>query len=391
MKKDVLNALSGIYPNTIPSKETLNHPGIIHHVTGIDPFEDTPKAFEIAWEKLGIDIHVAKPRANAKRPTKGVDTWKDGNLRFSPLGIYPTSAWIEYCPHIPKTDIEWPFQYDATKDGFLSEDKVGTIPDMEMHATFRPEGGLAGEGNQGTIRQLREVTSDFNRYFGNKAVQYHIYYTTLFMWPIVKFGWEPFVMAATYNPEKFNEQLWKPWSEASRKYCEIAATLDSEVIFMHDDIVSGTGPIFPPEFYEEYIFSRYNYILDPLVKAGKKIVYVCDGNLDYFLERLLDFPFDALQFENPATPFERILETWGKAGKGFIGGISTELLTNGTPEDVKKHTRKVIEAGRIYPGFIISSCGGLHGDIPLQNIIAYFETRNEMGIPADLTQNIVIQ
>lgn len=385
MKQDVIDALSGIFPEKIPSKETLNHPDLMKYVSGIDPFEDTPISFEITWEKLGIDIHVAKPKSNAVRSKSGNSTWEEGNLQFSPLGVYSTSALIEFCPNIDKGDIAWPFQYDATQDGFLPDEKKGTIPNLEMHATFRPEGGLAGEGQQGTIEQLREATSEFNRYFGNKAVHYHIYYTTLFMWPIVKFGWEPFVMAAASYPEQFNEQLWNPWSEVSRKYTEIAATLDSEVIFMHDDIVSGSGPIFPPEFYEQYIFPRYNYIFEPLVKAGKKIVYVCDGNLDCFLERLLDFPIDGLQFENPATPFERVLETWGNAGRGFIGGISTELLTNGTPGQVKKHTREVIEAGRKYPGFIISSCGGLHGSIPLENALAYFETRNLMGIPADLT------
>lgn len=239
MKQDVINALSGIFPEKIPSKETLNHLDLMKYVSGIDPFEDTPRSFEITWEKLGIDIHVAKPKSNVVRLKAGNSTWQEGNLQFLPLGVYPTSVQIEFCPHIDKGDIAWPFQYDATQDGFLSDEKKGTIPNLAMHATFRPEGGLAGEGQQGTIEQLREATSEFNRYFGNKAVQYHIYYTTLFMWPIVKFGWEPFVMAAASYPEQFNEQLWVPWSKASRKYTEIAATLDSEVIFMHDDIVSG--------------------------------------------------------------------------------------------------------------------------------------------------------
>jgi len=383
MKQDVIDALSGRFPKCIPSKETLNHPGIIKYVTGIDPFEDTPKAFELAWERLGIDIHVAKPTTNAPRPFSQ-DTWQEGNLRFSPLGVYPTSAPIEFCPEIQKDDIDWPFLHDASQDGFLSPDMEEKIANAEMHATFRPEGGLAGEGQQGTIEQLSAITSDFNNYFGDKAVQYHIYYTTLFMWPVVKFGWESFMLAAAVYPERFDEMLWKPWAEVSRKYTELAATLDSEVIFMHDDLVAGSGPVFAPEFYETYIFPKYNYIFEPLVKAGKKIVYVCDGNLDCFLERLLEFPIDGLQFENPATPFQRVLDTWGKAGRGFIGGISTELLTSGTPDDVRKHTKEVIESGSKYPGFIISSCGGLHGNIPFENIKAYFETRKIMGIHARL-------
>ncbi len=379
MKSDVIDALSGRFPKHIPSKETLNHPGIMQYVTGINPFENTPDAFEQTWERLSIDIHVAKPTANAVRPLSS-DTWQEGNLVFSPLGVYPTSATKEYCPDIKKNDIDWPFLYDATQDVFLSPALRRGIPNAEMHSTFRPEGGLPGEGYQGTVEELRKITSNFNQHFGDKAVQYHIYYTTLFMWPVVKFGWEAFMMAVTIDPERFDEVLWKPWTEVSRKYTETAATLDSEVIFMHDDLVSGAGLIFPPDFYEKYIFPRYNYIFEPLVKAGKKIVYVCDGNLDFFLERLLEFPIDGLQYENPATPYQRILDTWGKAGRGFIGGISTELLTTASLKEVRKHTQDVIEKGQEYPGFIISSCGGLHGNIPLENIKTYFETRNSLGI-----------
>jgi uroporphyrinogen-III decarboxylase len=88
--------------------------------------------------------------------------------------------------------------------------------------------------------------------------------------------------------------------------------------------------------------------------------------------------------ENPATPFERVLQTWGKAGRGFIGGISTAILTNGTPEEVSRHTREVITRRREYPGFIISSCGGLPGTIPMDNMLAYLRTRSELGCFADL-------
>lgn len=384
MEKDVLNALSGIFPEKIPCKETLNHPGFIEYVTGINPFEDTPKAFRVAWDKLGIDIHVPLPKENVLPLKQSGDTWSEGNLRFNDMGVYPTSTVIEYCPNMDKSDTDWMLNYDVSRDGFLEIKNIEKLHETEMHASFRPAGGLQGEGRLGTIEQLREFAKDFKLNFGDKAVMYHLYYTTLFMFPVVKFGWESFMMGALIYPDEFDEKLWKPWSEISRKYAEVAATLDTEVVFFHDDLVSGTGPLFDTEFYEKYIFSRYNYILEPVVKAGKKIVFVCDGNLDVFLERLLLFPFDGLMFENPATPFNRVLDVWGKAGRGFIGGISTVLLTYGKPEEVKNHTKEVIESGRKYPGFIISTCGGLHGDIPMENLITYFRTRNDMGITAEI-------
>ena len=384
MKSDILNALSGIFPERIPCKETLNHPEFIEYVTGIDPFQDTSRAFKLAYERLGIDIHMVLPKKNAPLPKEPDGSWREGNLRLTNMGVYPTTSVEEFCPGLDKSELDWILKYDTSGDGFLEERFVGEIPEYEMQASFRPFCGLQGEGLVGTIEQLRELYRDFHQEFGDKAIMYHNYYTTLFMFPVVKFGWESFLMGALTFPEEFDEKLWKPWTEISRKYSEVAATLETNVVFFHDDLVSGTGPYFDMPFYEKYILPRYEYILEPCVKAGKKIVYVIDGNMDVFLERLLQLPFDGLMFENPATPYSRILETWGEAGRGFIGGISTALLTNGNLINTQyRQSTKERKLGK-YPGFIISSCRWRRHTRPGPYLMADFTARKEMGIYAEV-------
>ena len=268
MKKDILNALSGIFPENIPSKETLNHPEFIEYVTGIDPFQNTPLAFRIAYEKLGIDIHIVLPKENAPLPKEPKDSWREGNLRLTNMGVYPTTSVEVYCPGLDKSDMDWILNHDASRDGFLEEINVGKIPEYEMQASFRPACGLQGEGLVGTINQLRQLDRDFQMDFGDKAVMYHNYYTTLFMFPVVKFGWESFLMGALTFPEVFDEKLWKPWTEISRKYAEVAATLETEVVFFHDDLVSGTGPCFDMPYYEKLM-----PVLDPAGEEFKLRTY----------------------------------------------------------------------------------------------------------------------
>jgi hypothetical protein len=357
MRADVLDALSGRFPARVPSKESLDHPGIISRVAGFDVYEDTPRAFEIAWRRLGIDIHVPPPTGNAPHPRVPGGTWEEKGRRFSDYGVFPTGMPVEPAPAVEKQDDDWVFRYDVS------------VHDFDLAAK---------------TAELRAMSGEFRARFKDLAVLYHLYYTTIFMWPVVTFGWESFLLAAASDPERFEEVLWKPWARISRKNFEALAAMDEEVVFCHDDLAMSTGPIFPPEFYERYIFSRYPWILEPAVKAGKKIVFVSDGNIDAFLERLLEFPFAGLMYETPATPYERVLATWGKAGRGFIGGISTGLLTARTPAEVRAHTREVMRRGREYPGFIVSSCGQLPGNIPLANMLAYFETRHELGCPAEL-------
>ncbi len=351
MKSDVLDALSGRFPRRIPSKETLNHPGIINQTCGFDVFEDTPRAFDQTWRKLGIDIHVAPPAGNAPRPKVPGGTWQENGRTYSDYGVFPTAM----------------------------ETESETAAELDEDELFAHDPSSQGHDPAERSARLRAANAAFRQRYGELAVHYDLYYTTLFMWPVVTFGWEKFMLAAATDPERFDRCFWQPWAELSRREFAARATLDEEVIFCHDDLAMTAGPVFAPDFYERYIFSRYEWILEPAVRAGKKIVFVSDGNIDLFLERLLKFPFAGLMFENPATPFARVLETWGQAGRGFIGGISTALLTNGTPEAVRAHTREVMEAGRRYPGFVVSSCGGLPGNIPLANLKAYFETRAELG------------
>lgn len=357
MKQDVLDALSGRFPKRIPSKETLDHVGIINRVAGFDVYDDTPLAFDLAWKKLGIDIHVARPAGNAPRPQVPGGTWEKNGRRYSDYGVYPTSMPVAHATHVQKDSDEWVWKYDPAADDF-------DLPKTEA--------------------RLRKGNAAFRAHFGDLAVMYHLYYTTLFMWPVVQLDWAPFMTAAASDPVRFDEQFWQPWAKISRKHFEALAAMEEEVVFCHDDLCMATGPVFAPSFYETYIFSRYEWIMEPAVKAGKKIVFVSDGNVDLFLERLLKFPIAGLMYENPVTPYERVLETWGRAGRGFIGGISTRILTHGTPDDVRVHTRQVMDKGRQYPGFIVSSCGQLPGNIPMDNILAYFTTRNEMGCPAEL-------
>jgi len=358
MKQDVLDALSGRFPKHIPCKESLNHPGIINRVAGFDVYDDTPQAYDIAWRKLGIDIHTSLPEGNATRPKVPGGTWVEGNRKVSDYGVHATSMPIEHMPDIDKTDDEWVYRHDPATDDF----------DLDRR-----------------IADLRRRNGAFREHFGDLAVNYHLYYTTLFMWPICHFDWVPFLTAAALDPDRFDRHFWEPWSHISRKHVESLCAMDEEVVFTHDDLAMTTGPVFPMSFYEKHIFSRYPYIWEPVVTHGKKLIFVIDGGIDQFLERFLDFPIAAVMYENPATSFDRVCDIWGKAGRGFIGGISTVILTGGTPDEVRRHTCEVIEQGSQYPGFIISSPGGLPGNIPMENVLAYFTARKDMGLPVDLT------
>jgi uroporphyrinogen-III decarboxylase len=86
---------------------------------------------------------------------------------------------------------------------------------------------------------------------------------------------------------------------------------------------------------------------------------------------------DGVMLENPATDFDRILDVF--ADKIVIGGIETGVLMHGTAGQVRTHVLEVRERTRGVPGFVMSTPGGIHGNLPLENLVAYFDARAETG------------
>jgi hypothetical protein len=349
MKKDVHSFAEGRSVAKLISKETLNHRGLVEMVTGLDVFKDTPLAYKKAYEALGVDLINRVPLKNTPEPCSEGEVRGIENTQYSrqSLGIYDTCLRRSFdrfetlnVKHLEYNQLITPVPHPCTAEDICS----------------------------------REY------FLGESGCYYPMLYTTLFMWGVEVFGWEHFMESAFMEQDKFHTQFIIPCAEKSKKIIQIMANNSScPFIFLHDDLASSTGPVFPPSWYEDYIFPHYEEIFAPAKKAGKKIILVADGNMSVFLPRLIDLGVDGFMFESPATPIEAVIENFGVPGKFFIGGIETSLLTFGTPSEIKKMVYDLMEKVKDYSGFALASGGGLHGNIPLENLIAYFDARADIG------------
>ena len=58
----------------------------------------------------------------------------------------------------------------------------------------------------------------------------------------------------------------------------------------------------------------------------------------------------------------------------FHGGLSTQrVLPFGTPDDVRRETRRLLELGQA-GGYILAPAHDVEGDVPLENMLAMIET-----------------
>lgn len=351
MRQDVLT-LTDLRqtPDKPPSKETLNHPDLIRLASGLDPFQQTAEAYREAYRALGIDLINRVPEENAPPPLAFGEVRDAGDgYKEAYLGVYNTVA-----RHV------YPF---ASVEEFWEAETVE--PSYERLRTPSPH-HLDPE-------EIRRK----NEWLGDVGLYYYMLYTTLFMWGVEYLGWEVFLVAAAMDPAGFDSKFLQVVFPKSLKMIETLATADSPFVFCHDDLVDAKGAMFQPAWYEKYIFPRYGQLWRPAKERGKKVIFVADGNMNEFLGSLKDTGVDGVMLENPATDFDRILDVFGD--KIVIGGIETGILMHGSPEQVRSHVLAVHEQTKGIPGFIMSTPGGIHGNLPLENLEAYFDARVESG------------
>jgi hypothetical protein len=354
MRNDVLAWSVGQPTAKLISKETLNHPILIEMVTGRDVYIDTPEAYRRAYAALGIDIINRVPLRPAPVPTRAGASRPHPTrpYTYGHLGVYDTVMRHTYACKSP----EEVWDLDVSALGY--DDLLTPVPHPVSADDIR----------------LREAA------IGEIGLYYPMLYTTLFMWGVEELGWEVFLMAAALEPDRFHEHVLVPCANKSRVLVtEMARASDNPFIFVHDDLADARGPMFRPSWYDRYIFPHYPDIFAPAKALGKKIIFVADGNMSAFLPQLVEAGVDGLMFETPATPLPAVLESFGKPGRFFIGGIATRTLTFGTPGEIRHMVIQLIRVAGDYPGFALASGGGLHDNIPIQNLIAYFDARAEVG------------
>ncbi|MBW2409651.1 MAG: hypothetical protein JRF72_07615 [Deltaproteobacteria bacterium] len=162
---------------------------------------------------------------------------------------------------------------------------------------------------------------------------------------------------------------------------EVGEYLD--VFQLADDLAMQNGPYMSPDLYREMI-KPYQIDLFKFVKSltSAKIYYHSCGSITRLLDDLIEVGINILnpvQVTAEGMETDRLKQRFGKS-LSFWGAIdTTEILPNGTTDDVRKEVRRVIHDLAPGGGFVLSSVHNLQPDIPPENILAMFEAASRYG------------
>lgn len=351
-KAEALAAMFLEAPPYIPEYDWLDHPALMAEVSGLDPFDHPTEAHRICIEKLRMDW-VMGLHGRGMRFTEGeIKEEEGGRKKYTEWGI-SGSEW-EAPPERFKTPEDVlafdPFTSDISGISVLDPDWSENIPDWSLES--------------------QEVV-------GDAALVTGCYYCTLFMWFVMTFGWELFLITAASYPKEFSHLIGRFSELTAQRYRNWVAKDDSPVFHTHDDIAMTQGLVFSLDWYRENFWPHYEHNFDILKQAGKKIIFVSDGNYSEALDDLAALGVDGFIVDH-TMDLETIVEKYGRT-KVLAGNINTDILTRGTPDDVKKEVKRCADIGRDAPGFFFRCIGDLPHNIPLENIRVYFQALIDLG------------
>lgn len=198
-------------------------------------------------------------------------------------------------------------------------------------------------------------------------------------------GMEKLLMDMILDKKFVDALLWKLTEiqgEILKKYLDVVGPY-VQIVEWADDVGTQNGPMFSPEIYKELVLEKHAY-LSKIVKEkapGAKFMLHSCGSVKRFIPYFIEAGFDIL---NPVQPLAKNMDPADlKAEFGneisFLGGVDVQQTMRGSVDGVRSEIKQRIEELGPGGGFVLAPSHNFGDDIPLENILAFFETAREFG------------
>ncbi len=146
-----------------------------------------------------------------------------------------------------------------------------------------------------------------------------------------------------------------------------------DVVRAADDLGTQIGLFFSPAMFRTFIKPRLEKLVDMTHSHGVKFMFHSCGAVRPLIEDLIEIGVDILDpLQAVAKGMEpRSLKDEFGDRICLHGGICTQhLLPRGTPEEVRRETRRRVEILGVGGGYILAPCHVVQTDVPTENILA---------------------
>jgi uroporphyrinogen decarboxylase len=151
-------------------------------------------------------------------------------------------------------------------------------------------------------------------------------------------------------------------------------------VFLGDDMGFKTQTMISPEAMRKYVFPWQRKLAQAVHSHGKPFLLHACGRLDDVMDDLIaDVGIDGKHsFEDVITPVAEAKRRWGDR-IAMLGGVDMDILSRGTPAQVRARTKEVLEACMPGGGYALGSGNTVANYVPLENYFAMLEEGRRSG------------
>ncbi len=374
-REQVITALSHREPDRVPISMsiTVNAYNNLKKYLGIEIEDDNPPVghwtdvpiHPLVNEKFGLDVfwlRLGSPKkthfAKSSDPDKRIDEW---GIEWSKVPLPNGGYYYEMTSHPLKDatvkdleDYPWPDPYDPGRVEGL-EKYLKSIHDDTEFAILAKFGGAIFE----TAWYLR--------------------------------GMEQFFTDLAENPE-FVHALFRKLFEIQKGMDTVGIEAAGQYVdilrLSGEDLGSQQAPLISLPMFRRllrpYLQELWGFAKQKLVEKNPnaKIMLHSCGSVRTFIPDWIEMGLDILDPIQPNAkgmdPFD-LKRDFGDR-MSFHGGIDAQyVMPFGTPEEVRQHTRRYIQALAPGGGYIVAPVHNVQGDVPPENLVAMRDAVEEFG------------
>lgn len=250
--------------------------------------------------------------------------------------------------------------------------------DLEAEAEADAQKRIAGEVAVQELFGMNMLKGPYGGFFSFPGFMYGNY------------GYANYFMAYALYPEVI-ERGFKLQAGAAEVHNRIAAHAIVEgglprLVRLDHDMADSRGMLVNIKTLDRIWFPHFARAIQPLLDAGIRLIWHCDGNLMDMVPRLLECGlggFQGFQYED-GMDYETICKLKTRDGDDLfiIGGVSvTTTLPHGKPADVKRQIDWLVEKGPKV-GLMLGCSSSIAPGVPIENIktlIEGFRHYRELG------------
>ena len=153
----------------------------------------------------------------------------------------------------------------------------------------------------------------------------------------------------------------------------------------------GCVPFVRPETFENVYWPTVRPIIEELWKNGHQTMFYAEGNWDYHLDSFRELPDRSIIYHvdrgDPLLTHQKLHDKFA-----LSGGVSNVTLAMGTPEQVRKEVKFLIETMGKEGGYIMDASAIIQNDTKPENMKAMVEATHEFGVydSPDLMEELVV-